>query len=110
MIEKAKDAELADRLEAVLGSLSWCIHRHSQSEDAGRWIRHRKVVEGDLVTIRHAIAVLADRDAENERLRELLAEVAASGVEMDDPRIGYVVVQIDRKTWQDLSALNQGEG
>jgi hypothetical protein len=75
MSEKAKDAELADRLEAVLGSLSWCIHRHSQSEDAERWIRHRKVVEGDLVTIRHAIAALAFRDAEIASLRKALEAV-----------------------------------
>lgn len=33
-------------------------------------------------------------------MRAVLREVAASGVESDDPRLPYVVVQIDRETWR----------
>lgn len=33
---------------------------------------------------------------------ELLQEVANSGTESDDPRIGYVTVQIGRKTWEEI--------
>jgi len=39
---------------------------------------------------------------EVERLKALLREVAQSGVEHDDPRIGYLTVQIDRVTWEAL--------
>jgi hypothetical protein len=42
-------------------------------------------------------------DAEVVGLRDLLADVATSGVEFDDPRIGYVSVQIDRETWEALA-------
>lgn len=34
---------------------------------------------------------------------DLLSDVATSGVEFDDPRIGYVTVQIDRETWEALA-------
>lgn len=34
----------------------------------------------------------------------LLHEVANAGVALDDPRIGYVEVQIDRDTWTALAA------
>lgn len=45
--------------------------------------------------------VVAERDAEIERLRALLTAVAESGVEWRSP--GYVSVQIDQATW---SAIN----
>jgi hypothetical protein len=32
----------------------------------------------------------------------LLRDIAASGVEHDDPRLDYVIVQIDRATWDEL--------
>lgn len=35
----------------------------------------------------------------------LLHDVATSGVEHDDSRIGYVTVQIDRSTWNRIQAL-----
>lgn len=37
---------------------------------------------------------------EHGDLARVLAEVAASGVSFEDPRVGYVEVQIDRKTWE----------
>ena len=43
-------------------------------------------------------------------LRALLGAVAASGVELDDPRIGYVTVQIDRATWDVVRALAPRKG
>lgn len=52
-----------------------------------------------------AAAVRAERD----RYREALREVAASGVEFDDARVGYVTVQIDRPTWQDVQALAEAD-
>lgn len=36
------------------------------------------------------------------RLRALLAEVRSSGVELDDARMRYLVVQIDRELWERL--------
>lgn len=56
--------------------------------------------------------------AEIPRLREvifagldalaLVDEIARSGVELDDPRIGYVTVQIDRETWQAIRGRDDG--
>ena len=46
------------------------------------------------------------REAEGERLTaELLRDVANSGVSFDDPRVGYVEVQIDRETWDKLRSI-----
>lgn len=39
----------------------------------------------------------------------LLREIAISGVEFDDERIKYVVVQIDRDIWNRLQALHAKE-
>jgi hypothetical protein len=38
------------------------------------------------------------------RVRNLLVQVAASGVETDDARLDYVVIQIDRDVWADIQA------
>lgn len=40
--------------------------------------------------------------AERDELRALVERVAASGVVFEDPRVGYVEVQIDRETWEAL--------
>ena len=46
----------------------------------------------------------ADRaEAEVERLRELLRDVATSGVSYEEPRVHYLEVQIDRPTWEELA-------
>jgi len=37
-----------------------------------------------------------------ERLEALLREVSTAGVELDDPRIGYLTVQLDRVTWDEI--------
>ena len=47
--------------------------------------------------------VIAAR-AELAAMRELLRDVATSGVEFDDPGIKYVTVQIDREMWNQLAA------
>ena len=36
---------------------------------------------------------------------ELLREVFDSGVELDDKRLRYVTIQIDRATWASLQAM-----
>lgn len=45
------------------------------------------------------VAALTPRDGNT---RALLRDVARSGVTLDDPRIPYVTVQIDRDTWDAL--------
>lgn len=45
------------------------------------------------------------RDQSDAGRDDLLAEVVASGVEFDHPGLRYVVVQIDRCTWDELSAF-----
>lgn len=37
-----------------------------------------------------------------EDLQDLIYEVACAGVVSDDPRLGYVEIQIDPITWSDL--------
>lgn len=44
-----------------------------------------------------------------EGLADLLLDVAASGVQLDDPRMGYVVVQVDRGVWDALQAGRSAE-
>lgn len=44
------------------------------------------------------------------REQNLLRELAGSGVTMDDHRIDYVEVQIDRATWDALQAAVRGKG
>lgn len=39
---------------------------------------------------------------------DLLRDVANSAPEFEDPRMGYVVVQIDRPTWEDLAPYRTG--
>lgn len=36
---------------------------------------------------------------------DLLRDVATSGVSFEDPRVGYLEVQIDRGTWEALAAF-----
>jgi len=43
-----------------------------------------------------------DVQIENQQLKELLHDVALCGVEHDDERLGYVTVQIARRTWDEL--------
>jgi hypothetical protein len=42
---------------------------------------------------------------EAERLRNLLGEVAASGVAFQDDRLDYVEVQVDVDTWRNVKGL-----
>ena len=58
---------------------------------------------------------VVDLTASQERVRELemrdeawestMREIANSGVEFEDERVGYVTVQIDRDIWLSLAAL-----
>jgi hypothetical protein len=81
------------------------------------WVRESlSRAPGDIVnktadTYRDAAVALeyATRlEAENARLRDLVTEVAASGVEHEAPR--YVTVQIGRETWAALRAATEKEG
>jgi|GEM_PF-4914819 len=51
------------------------------------------------------IDILRARVSELERLEALLREVSTAGVELDDPRIGYLTVQIDRVTWNEIKEI-----
>ncbi len=45
---------------------------------------------------------MATSQRRRDELRALLRDVAASGVEHDDPRNSYVLVQIDRRIWTEV--------
>jgi hypothetical protein len=51
----------------------------------------------------------ATLEAELRYLREILRDVACSGLEFEDARLSYVVVQVDRETWARLQAFRQDE-
>lgn len=99
----ARNAPAVSAPERVL-SVEEAIHieqRLRRAKDAGLNATMTDVAEGlamcaTVTTLRHQLAA-AER--ERERLRLNLAEIAQSGVEHDDPRIGYVTVQIDRPLW-----------
>lgn len=42
-----------------------------------------------------------------ENVWDLLRDVCDSGVEFDDGRLGYVVVQIDRDTWNQAKEITR---
>lgn len=54
--------------------------------------------------------IAREMQADIDRLRGLLAEVAASGVSFEDERVGYVEVQIDRDTWTEIAAVTATTG
>ena len=43
--------------------------------------------------------------AENERLKDICIEVGCGDPKMEDERLSYVAVQIDRATWEDCRAF-----
>ena len=49
--------------------------------------------------------IMRAQAAEITRLRALVADVAASGLTIDDSRLGYVEAQIDRGTWDAITRL-----
>lgn len=55
------------------------------------------------------LAEVTDTLAEVDRLRELLRDVAESGVAFDDERIHWVEIQIDRETWRSITGLTTSE-
>src|SRR5690606_568610 len=58
-------------------------------------------------------ALHSEAQGELDQLRELICDVAASGVVVDDARLRYVEIQVDRQTWDEvrtLAAARRGEG
>lgn len=75
-----------------------CKSRHS---DVGTALAARIRADAE----RETAAALARA----ERAETLVREVARSGVELDDERIDYVTVQIDRATWGDITRIAELE-
>jgi hypothetical protein len=49
---------------------------------------------------RWVLAEVERLEAENARLREALGGLLESGIEFDDERLRYIVVQVDREDWE----------
>ena len=47
-------------------------------------------------------------EVENTSLLDLLRDVRNSGVVLDDARLGYLEVQIDRPTWDEIREVVDG--
>ena len=78
----------------------------------------RMTAVADTNRVIHNLAARIRADAEREtaaalaraeRAEALVREVARSGVELDDERIDYVTVQIDRATWGDIARIAELE-
>jgi hypothetical protein len=73
---------------------------------SAEWVANVADVDQLRAALTAAESEVAALRAERDRLRELVREVVGSGVEY---RIGYLVVQIDRPTWDALrAALGDG--
>lgn len=59
--------------------------------------------------VTHCDIVSTDEGFSLRVAEELLREVAGSGVELDDPRMRYVTVQISRETWERVLAYLPSE-
>lgn len=57
----------------------------------------------------HSVIVSTNEGFSLRVAEELLREVAGSGVELEDPRLRYVTVQISRETWERVRAYLPGE-
>lgn len=84
-------------------------------KEVGKWRTDYDAARADLHAARQACndehpevgqvyAALAAARAEVARLRGLVDEVRACGTEDDDPRLRYMIVQIDKGLWGDLKA------
>ena len=74
-------------------AISGAVKELEQERDAyARYLMEEKDINDELF-------------AENERLRELLAEVGGAGVAFEDERVDYVEIQIDRETWEAIKAV-----
>ena len=113
--ERITDAELAElrRLHsAATGGDEWIVHTLDHETEArvigSGWVVAKCDCAGADIVLRDAKLIAAARNAlprlldEIARLRELVREVAGSGVGLFDPRLDYFDVQIDAGTWARL--------
>lgn len=82
--------------------------RHEKDENEGMALL-RKVAESNLdAELRSLIAMQDDRAHLIDlvaRLRSTLVEYVGAGIELDDARMDYIVIQIDRLTVADAIGL-----
>ena len=71
--------------------------------DCGQSKVHELTTAANLRTAaREALANLKTSACRVTELEGLLREVAGAGVEFDDARLGYLSIQIDRGTWNEI--------
>ena len=103
-----------DTLKPPPGFVSWLEYAIATMETRSLHLRSLDD-EGDVHDLWHRSVQREEmRDAAKAELRDLLEacrELIGSGVELDDARIGYVVVQIDRATLEFArEAIAKAEG
>lgn len=95
--------------EAIMDVLSEAGFNGPLAEQVGGAVLEVKRLRAELTQLRDDNRELSgDAHAAREearRLRTLCVEVANSGVAMEDPRIDYMEIQLDRETWNELRAL-----
>lgn len=89
-----REATILSRLSRLGGKWGGNIYRREF------WI---KQVDAESI-VREEFQAGSTQDLNLLRARDLLREVAQSGVEFDDARIGWVTVQIDRDVWDEIVA------
>lgn len=60
-----------------------------------------RCLRSDVETLSTALNATVEQ---HDRWLDLLADVADSGIEFEDPRISYVSVQVDRVTWDEVAS------
>jgi len=97
-------------LESLARDLEWYLGsdlagKHVEAMD---WLCER-VSAWPSESVR-VLAELVALRAQVQEMREVIRDMADSGVAMDDERIGWVEVQVDRATWNEVLRLARAIG
>ncbi len=78
----------------------------TEAGDGGQY--HPCFTERNFDKIPTANPDMTTAEEDNIRMRDILWEIANSGVELDDERISYLRVQIDKELWKQILATAVG--
>jgi hypothetical protein len=94
-IRVCADPKIEAEYDALCAALREAHERHNTYKQETTKL-HKEMRDRNLALV----GQVSDLEAENKRLREIVADVGESGVEFQDERVSYVTVQIDGETWE----------